>query len=142
MHKQTKESRGKCLLLHVLPRCRCDGNKKEKQEKEKKTTTKKKKKKKKTRIRTKSGQQRRQTIEGWEEERRRERGGGVSAGFAMCSTALVIAFLQASLGCNSERVSVFSMFVHQTSDDRNAERDPLWRSGLQRRHSWVVREFW
>lgn len=36
VHKQTKESRGKCLLLHVLPRCRCDGNNKEKQEKKKK----------------------------------------------------------------------------------------------------------
>lgn len=66
----------------------------------------------------------------------------VSAGFAMCSSALGIAFLQASLGRNSVFFFSFFTLVHQTSGAQKAERDPLWRSELQRRDCWVACEFW
>jgi len=90
-NRQTKESRGKVLLLLVFPPCRCDGNNKGTW---------------KTRIRTTSGQLYPDISHGT------IAGGGfakksMSAGFAICSTLRVITFLPASPGYDSREYFFF-----------------------------------
>lgn len=88
-----KESRGECLLLHVRPPCRCDGKNKEtradEEEEEENSHQDHKRTTAQTDNRGEAGVWGAHTQEPvW--------------GFAICSNPLVIAFLQASLGCNGE----------------------------------------